>query len=243
MKKEMNRKTIIMGVIGVLIFIVLIVVGCLLSRKIAEKERERNSTYENATRVTTTEEFQDALNKRLNNVYIYGDMVAVEPVSDSAIDGEYAYIKIVGEEYVKYTERKTYTDSDGHKKKKTVTKHKWKTYETNELKSPQISFCGIPFDFNEVDLPDSTLKDTIKNESDSNIRHKYYVINKQYTGTIYADLSDGKLTKDMTFYEDKNIDETITQMQSHSDVFVFWFGYISGIIIFGAIIIKHTFLK
>lgn len=99
-------------------------------------------------------------------------------------------------------------------------------------------FLEQRFDSNKVDLPSADYIKTI-NESHY-VRHKYYGVNTQYTGTVFTELCDKTISDNSPFYKDSTIDETIDYLETGFELWMFW---VIWIIVIGLCVETIDYIK
>lgn len=206
------------------IIAVMLLIGVLISSKISEHQLDANEVYNKAVKIDNTDLFQYGMDTNVGNAFVYGDLVAVDTVTYTEIGGEYMYIEKVKEKYTKHTRTVTYKDSNGKTHTKKETYWTWDRVDSEDKKCQEISFCGIAFNSNKIDLPSTDYIDTIKESS--HIRYKYYGVGTNYIGTIFTDLRDKTISDNTKFYKDKNIEETVKQLESGGGAIIFWIFWI-----------------
>lgn len=208
------------------IIAVMLLVGVLISSKISERQLDANEIYNKAVKIDSIDLFQYGMDTNVGNAFVYGDLEAVDTVTYPEIGGEYTYVERVKEKYTRHTKRvksgKTY---------RTKVYWTWDRVGSEELICKEISFCGVIFDSNKIDLPSTEYIDTIKESS--HIRYKYYGVATNYIGTIFSDLRNQTISDNTKFYNNKNIEETVEHLESGSGVIIFWIFWI--VMIFGCV--------
>ena len=217
------------------IIAIMILLGILISGKISEYQMDKNEVYNKAVKIESQEMFQHGMNTNIGNAFVYGDLKAVDTVTYPEIGGEYMYIEKVKEKYTEHTRTVTTTDSKGHSHTRTEIYWTWDRVGSEDLKCKEISFCGITFVSNKIDLPDIEYIDTIKESS--HIRYKYYGIKTEYKGTIFTDLRDKTISDNTKFYNGLTIKETIEHLESDIGTIGFWIFWI--IVIFVVVYIFY----
>lgn len=220
------------------IIAVLLLIGVLISGKISEHQLDKNEVYNKAVKIDNTDLFQYGMDTNVGNAFVYGDLIAVDTVTYPEIGGEYMYIEKVKERYTRHTKR--VKSGKGYRTKVYWT---WDRVGSEDKTCKEINFCGIIFGSNKIDLPDKDYIDTIKESS--NIRYKYYGIGTNYTGTIFTDLRNQTISDNTKFYVDKNIQETVEQLESGSGVIIFWIFWIVliGGCVFGFCYLDNKWLE
>ena len=225
------------------IIAVMLLIGVLISSKISEHQLDSNEIYNKAVKIDNMDLFQYGMDTNVGNAFVYGDLVAVDTVTYSEIGGEYMYVEKVKEKYTKHTRTITYKDSNGKTHTKKETYWTWDRVDSEDKKCQEISFCGITFNSNKIDLPSTDYIDTIKESS--HIRYKYYGVGTNYIGTIFTDLRDKTISDNTKFYKDKNIEETVKQLESGGGVIIFWIFWIllTGGCVFGFYYAENKWLE
>lgn len=206
------------------IIAVMLLTGVLISSKISEHQLDANEIYNKAVKIDNTDLFQYGMDTNVGNAFVYGDLVAVDTVTYPEIGGEYMYIEKVKEKYTKHTRTVTYKDSNGKTHKKKETYWTWDRVSSEDKICDRISFCGITFGNNKIELPSADHIDTIKESS--HIRYKYYGVGTDYIGTIFTDLRNQTISDNTQFYINKNIEDTVKQLESGGGVIIFWIFWI-----------------
>lgn len=206
------------------IIAVMLLLGVLISSKISEYQLDANEIYNKAVKIDNTDLFQYGMDTNVGNAFVYGDLIAVDTVTYPEIGGEYMYIEKVKEKYTKHTRIVTYKDSNGKTHTRKETYWTWDRVSSEDKRCDKISFCGITFDSNKIDLPNTDYIDTIKESS--HFRYKYYGVGTNYTGTIFTDLRDQTILDNTQFYINKNIEETVKKLESGGRVVLFWIFWI-----------------
>lgn len=218
---EVTKREVIAGLV---IIAFMMIVGFFISDNIMDLQNEKNAKYQKAIHIENDKDmFQYGMDTNVGNAFIYGDLIAVDPVTYDEIDGEYMYIEKVKERYTMHTRTVSYT-VNGHVRYRTETYWTWDRVYSEDKKCKEISFCGITFDSNKINMPSSYLIDTI-NES-SHVRYKYYGVSKKYTGTIFTKLSDHTISDGTDFYEDQKINDVLDAKTSGGWNILFWIVWI-----------------
>ena len=220
------------------IIAVMLLIGVLISSKISEHQLDANEVYNKAVKIDNTDLFQYGMDTNVGNAFVYGDLVAVDTVTYPEIGGEYMYIEKVKEKYTRHSKR---VKSGKHYRTKVYWT--WDRVGSEDKKCQEISFCGITFSSNKIDLPSTDYIDTIKESS--HIRYKYYGVGTNYIGTIFTDLRDQTIPDNTKFYKDKNIKETVRQLESGGGVIIFWIFWLllTGGCVFGFYYAENKWLE
>ena len=221
---EITKREIIASIS---IIAVMILIGVLISGKISEHQMDKNEVYNKAVKIENTDLFQYGMDTNVGNAFVYGDLKAVDTVTYPEIGGEYMYVEKVKERYTQHTKQVAHTKTVNGKQQTyytTETYWTWDRVGSEDIKCEEISFCGVIFKSNKIDIPGSDYIDTIKESS--HIRYKYYGTGTKFTGTIFADLRNKTISDNTNFYNNMNIEETVEYLESGGGVIIFWIFWI-----------------
>lgn len=228
---------------SVTIVAVMMLIGILIAGKISDSQMDANEKYNKAVKIQSEDMFQYGLDTDVGNAFAYGDLKAVDTVTYPEIGGEYMYVEKVKEEYTMHTETYTTTDSKGHTQTHTRTYWSWDRVGSEDITCNEVSFCGVTFPSNKIDLPGTDYIDTINESSD--IRYKYYGTGTEYKGTIFANLKDHTISDNTKFYNNRTIDETVDYLESDFPIVLFWILWIvlTGGTVFGFYYLDNKWLE
>ena len=228
------------------IIAVMILFGILISSKISEHQMDKNEVYNKAVKIESQEMFQYGMDTNVGNAFVYGDLKAVDTVTYPEIGGEYMYVEKVKERYTKHTRRVAHTRTVNGKSKTyytTETYWTWDRVGSEDMKCKEVSFCGVNFTSNKIDLPGTDYIDTIKKSS--HVRCKYYGVGTEYKGTIFTDLRDKTISDNTNFYKNMSIEEAVKHLESGGGEIIFWVFWIILIIfcVFGFYYLDNKWLE
>lgn len=223
---------------SVSIIAVMILIGVLISGKISEHQMDQNEIYNKAVKIESTDLFQYGMDTNVGNAFVYGDLVAVDTVTYPEIGGEYMYVEKVKEKYTRHT-RKVKVG----KTLRTKVYWTWDRVGREDIKCNEISFCGVVFDSNKIDISDTDYIETIKESS--RIRYKYYGNDTKFKGTIFTDLRDKTISNNTIFYNGLNIEETVDHLESGGGIVIFWAFWVILIVgcVFGFYYLDNKWLE
>ena len=207
---------------------VLLLIGVLISGKIEESQTDKNAVYNKAIKIDSKDLFEYGMRTNIGNAFVYGDLVAVDPVTYPEIGGSYMYVKKIKEEYTIHTRTVTTRDPKGRTHTHTETYWTWDEVSREHIQCNEVSFCGVIFDSEKIEMPDTNYITTIKESS--HVRYKYYGTEISHTGTIFTTLKDKTISDNTPFYENKNIEETVETLESDIGLFLFWFVWVVVIV-------------
>jgi hypothetical protein len=205
------------------IIAVMLLFGVLISSKISQHQMDKNEIYNKAVKIQSYELFQYGMDTNVGNAFVYGDLKAVDTVTYPEIGGEYMSVEKVKERYTRHerTVTKTRTKSDGSTETYTEIEEYW-TWDAIDRWSEhcnKVTFLGIEFDYGLIYKPSERYIDTQKESY--YIRYVYYGSSTEYTGTIFTSLKNNTIN-DISFYNRKNIEETVEYLESGIGVIIFW---------------------
>ena len=228
------------------IIAVMILIGVLISSKISEHRMDKNEIYNKAVKIESTDLFQYGMDTNVGNAFVYGDLEAVDTVTYPEIDGEYMYVEKVKERYTMHTRQVAPTRTVNGKSQTyytTETYWTWDRVDSEDKQCKEVSFCGVTFKSNKFSIPSTDYIDTIKESS--NIRYVYYGTATKFTGTIFTDLRDEKISDNTKFYNGLNIEETVEQLEFGGGEIIFWIFWILLIcvVVFGFYYLDNKWLE
>ncbi len=236
---EITKREIIASIS---IIAVMFLIGVLISSKISDWQINQNDKYNKAVKIQSTDLFQYGMKTNIGNAFVYGDLKAVDTVTYPEIGGKYICVKKVKEKYTMHTRRVA------HKSGKstyytTETYWTWDYAGEESKTAKKINFCGIDFKSNKIVLPDDEYIDTVKESS--HIRYKYYGVGTKYTGTIFTALKNKTISDKSAFYNNKDISETVEQLESDMPLILFRIGWIllTGLAVFGFYYLDNDWLE
>jgi hypothetical protein len=239
---EITKREIL---VSISIIAVMTLFGILISSKISEHQMDKYEIYNKAVKIESQEMFQYGMDTNVGNAFVYGDLKAVDTVTYPEIGGEYMYVEKVKEQYTMHTRQVAHTRTVNGKSQTyytTETYWTWDRVGSEDIKCKEISFCGVNFTSNKIDLPGTDYIDTI-NES-SHVRYKYYGIGTEYKGTIFTDLRNKTISDNTSFYNNLTINKTIERLESDFPIIIFWIFWVIliGGMVFGFYYLDNSWL-
>lgn len=215
---------------SVAIICVMLILGIVIHQKISDSVINKNREYETAIHVETQDVFEYGMRTNVGNAFVYGEYVAVDPVTNPDIEGEWSYLERITKKHTMHTRTVTTTDGKGHAHTRIETYYTWDTIDRQSWKAELCTFLGHEFDAKLIDLPEVCHIKTIRN---GNIKYEWYGKNSKYTGTIYAKLENNTISN-TTLYEKSTI-ETMEAMKSNGTLMTVGFWVLWVILIAAAI--------
>lgn len=239
---EITKREILVSISIIAVMILFVI---LISSKISEHQMDKNEIYNKAVKIESQEMFQYGMDTNVGNAFVYGDLKAVDTVTYPEIGGEYMYVEKVKEQYTMHTRQVAHTRTVNGKSQTyytTETYWTWDRVGSEDIKCKEISFCGVNFTSNKIDLPGTDYIDTI-NES-SHVRYKYYGIGTEYKGTIFTDLRNKTISDNTSFYNNLTINKTIERLESDFPIIIFWIFWVIliGGMVFGFYYLDNSWL-
>ena len=228
------------------IIAVMILFGILVSSKISEYQMDKNEKYNKAVKIESQEMFQYGMDTNVGNAFVYGDLKAVDTVTYPEISGEYMYVEKVKERYTMHTRQVAHTRTVNGKSQTyytTETYWTWDRVGSEDIKCKEVSFCGVNFTSNKIDLPGPDYIDTIKESS--HVRYQYYGVGTEYKGTIFTDLRDKTISDNTSFYNNLTITQTMERLESDFPIKIFWIFWVvvTGGLVFGFYYLDNRWLE
>ena len=217
-------------IVSIAIVALMLTIGFLISGKIEDYQNDKNAEYTKAIHIDEEEMFRYGMDTSIGDAFVYGDLIAVDPVTFKEVKGDYLYIKKVEEHYNRHTRKVTKTKRDANGKSKTYTEtevyYSWDYFDSWEKHSKKVKFCGVEFNYEKFDIPG---KEYIKTEKRgiSDVRYKYYGVPAKHTGTLYARLSNGTISENPQFFEGYTIEQALESCTSGIEKILFWFAWIA----------------
>lgn len=221
---------------------VMLLIGFVISGKISQIQDDKNAKYNKAVKIESADLFRYGMDTNVGNAFVYGELKAVDTVTYPEISGEYMYVEKEEEHYNRHTRTYTTTDGKGHTKIHTEVYWSWDYAGSEDIQCKEVSFCGVVFDSNKIELPSADYIDTIKESS--HVRYKYYGTKTKYTGTIFTKLKDKTISDSTRFYE-LSIEETKDKLERNIGIVFFWIIWIIVMVlaVFGFYYIDNEWLE
>ena len=228
------------------IIAVLLVIGFWIGGCISDACADRDAVYNKAVKIDTADMFEYGMRTNVGNAFVYGDLKAVDTVTFSEIGGEYMQVRKVTERYTMHTRTVTKTRTVNGKTQTYVTTETYWTWDKIGEESRtcnEVTFLGVTFNSNKIDIPGTNYIETIKESS--KIRHKYYGTETEHVGTIFTDLRDDTITDSSSFYKDRTITETVDLLKAMNWTVVFWivWTFVIGGCVYGFYYIDNHWLE
>lgn len=228
---------------SIVIILIMLTGGFFISEKISSACDNANEQYYQAVKIDNdAEQFQYGMRTGVGNAFVKGTLSVVDPVTNSDITGEYAYIEVREEHYNQHTKQVAHTTTVNGKTRTyytTETYYSWDYHDSWEKHGEKVAFLGVEFPYGTISMPEDYLLDTKKKSS--HVRYKYYVIDTAYDGVIYTELKDNTISENTSFIQTDTIDSAVSYMASGSTaaIVIFW---LLWIVVIGAAVYGFCYL-
>ena len=232
---------------SVIIISIMLLIGIVIHGSINDKLMLKYQKYNTAIQIENDSDlFAYGMKTNIGYSFVYGDLKAVDTVTYPEIGGEYSYVEKIKEKYTRHTRTVTKTRTVNGKTQtytETETYWTWDRVGSEDKKCKEISFCGVVFDSDKINLPSSKHIDTIRESS--HIRYKYYGTDIEFTGTIFTELKDNTIPDNTTFYNNDAIEDVMKSFKSNWQLVVFWIGWVllTGGFVVGFYFIDNKWLE
>lgn len=214
--------------VSIIIIAIMLLLGIVIHGNINDQLMLEYQKYNTAIQIENdTDLFVYGMKTNIGNAFVYGDLIAVDTVTYPEIDGEYMHVEKVKERYTQHTITVTKTRTVNGKTEtytETETYWTWDRVGSESKKCEEVSFCGVVFDSNKINLPSDKYITTIKESS--RIRYKYYGTDTEFTGTIFAELKDNTIPDNTGFYNNSTIEDVLTSFKTNWQLVLFWIGWV-----------------
>lgn len=206
---EVTSREIIVSIVIIAAFLI---GGFLISGRIQDRIDDANMKYNTAVKIDcsdSNELFVYGMRTNIGNTFVYGELIAVDPVSYPDIDGEYMEVKKTKEKYTRHTRKVAHTRTvNGRTQTYYTTQvyYSWDYAGSESKKCEKVRFCDIEFSSDHIDLPPLEHIDT---QTFGNIRYIYEGIKTEYLGTLFSDLREDTISEGSDFLADMTIDEAV----------------------------------
>lgn len=229
--------------VSIAIVFLMLAFGLSIQQSIRTGITNENKEYETAVQTSDPEIFKYGMRTNLGNAFVYGELLAVDPVSNPDIDGVWLWIKKVVERYTMHSRIVTYTDGKGKTRTRTETYWTWDEVGSKTWHSSAIEFLGVQFSY---DLITGINSYRLKTDTHGHTRYLWYVSPTKHVGTIYTELANNTISRS-TFYDDMTTEETFNYLRKSDALWlvlfwIFWIG-LTAAAVFGFYYLKNSWLE
>lgn len=207
---------------SVAIVFVMLALGFLIGSKIGDHIAEENEKFTTAAQITDDEQFQYALATDFGNVIAYGNLIAEQPVSADDLDGEYAQLTKITEQYTMHTRVVTSTDGKGHTYTRTEIYWTWDRVKREEDSTETFSFMGVSFPADKFSV--STHRQGSMIYDNSELRHYYEAVDANMVGSIHTQIKDHMIADNNKFYTDAEPQAIVNLAIRQGNIAIILFG-------------------
>lgn len=240
---EITKREIFFSVV---IVCLMLIIGIAIAGNTNDHLMEQHEKYNTALQINNDSSlFQYGMRTNIGNAFVYGDLLAVDPVSYPAVNGTYGSLTKVTERYTQHTRTVTKTRTVNGKTQtytEVETYWTWDEIDRDRIHASTISFLEVEFPYGVIDGFYETHIATIG--TGYHLREQYYGSATSYTGTLFTVLGDGTIS-DSHFYNNLTIDETIERLESGIELIIFWVFWIllTGGAVFGFYYLDNKWLE
>lgn len=244
---EVTSREIIVSIAIVAAFLI---GGFLISGRIQDRIDDANMKYNTAVKINcsdSNELFVYGMQTNIGNTFVYGELIAVDPVSYPDIDGEYMEVKKTKEKYTRHTRQVAHTRTvNGRTQTYYTTQvyYSWDYAGSESKKCEKVRFCDVEFSSDRINLPPLEHIDT---QTFGNIRYIYEGSKTEYVGTLFSDLREDTISEGSDFLANMTIDEAVEYYKQAGVVkqVLFWFIWtvICGACVYGFYSLENRWLE
>ena len=213
-------------IFSITIVSVMFVCGFFISNSIEHSVNQSMLEYRQAAQICNCpDEFIQAMNTDLGNVFVEGDFHTIDPITSDRIPGKYLSIETSWQEYRMHTrvEHYTVTDSKGrsHVRSRVVTYWSWDTYDRKSEFASKCTFSGAEFETSKFDYRLLDV-DTKIVENGYHKRIVFYTRSTDFYCTIYTKLTNRTVTDNTILRPRDSIKSLYEDLTTSHAVTIFW---------------------
>lgn len=237
-------------IVSIAIIAAFLIGGFLISGRIQDSIDDANMKYNTAVKIDcsdSNELFVYGMRTNIGNTFVYGELIAVDPVSYPDIDGEYMEVKKTKEKYTRHTRQVAHTRTvNGRTRTYYTTEvyYSWDYAGSKSKKCEKVRFCDIEFSSDRIDLPPLEHIDT---QTFGNIRYIYEGSKTEYIGTLFSDLREDTISEGSDFLTNMTIDEAVEHYKQTGVIkqVLFWLIWtvICGACVYGFYSLENRWLE
>ena len=237
-------------IVSIAIIAAFLIGGFLISGRIQDSIDDANIKYNTAVKIDcsdSNELFVYGMKTNIGNTFVYGELIAVDPVSYPDIDGEYMEVEKTKEKYTRHTRQVAHTRTvNGRTQTYYTTQvyYSWDYAGSESKKCEKVRFCDVEFSSDRIDLPPLEHIDT---QTFGNIRYIYEGSKTEYIGTLFSDLREDTISEGSNFLANMTIDEAVEYYKQTGVVkqVLFWFIWtvICGACVYGFYSLENRWLE
>lgn len=237
-------------IVSIAILAAFLIGGFLISGRIQDSIDDANIKYNTSVKIDCSidnELFVYGMRTNIGNTFVYGELIAVDPVSYPDIDGEYMEVKKTKEKYTRHTRQVAHTRTVNGKTQTyytTAVYYSWDYAGSESKRCKKVRFCDVEFSSDCINLPPLEHIDT---QTFGNIRYVYEGSKTEYVGTLFSDLREDTISEGSDFLANMTIDEAVEHYKQTGVVkqVLFWFVWtiICGVCVYGFYSLENRWLE
>ena len=237
-------------IVSIAIIATFLIGGFLISGRIQDGIDDANARYNTAVKIDcldNNELFVYGMRTNIGNAFVYGKLIAVDPVSYPEVNGEYMEVRKTKEKYTMHTRQVAHTMTVNGKTQiyyTTEIYYSWDYAGSESKKCEKVRFCDVEFSSDRINLPPLEHIDT---QTFGNIRYIYEGSKTEYTGTLLSDLREDTISEGSDFLANLAIDEALEYYKNTGVIkqVLFWFIWmiICGACVYGFYSLENRWLE
>ena len=237
-------------IVSIAIIAAFLIGGFLISGCIQDGIDDANARYNTAVKIDcldNNELFVYGMRTNIGNAFVYGKLIAVDPVSYPEVNGEYMEVRKTKEKYTMHTRQVAHTMTVNGKTQiyyTTEIYYSWDYAGSESKKCEKVRFCDVEFSSDRINLPPLEHIDT---QTFGNIRYIYEGSKTEYTGTLLSDLREDTISEGSDFLADMTINEAVEYYKNTGIIkqVLFWLIWmiICGVCVYGFYSLENRWLE
>lgn len=205
-------------IFSIIIVSVMLVVGFILSDKLAMKQRDKNLRYSTAVQISSNDLWKHAVETEIGHTLAYGTVEAVGPIRMGSVPASLAIERQL-EKHQMHTRTVSYT-VNGKVHHRTETYWSWDYQHSDYFYADAATFLGrrMKAEFWASLIPKSYYS---TEGCGHNLRYVYYRTPLKTSGTLYTNVANG-FYNDAEFKEDVDIEHALDEFLIGWYVPCFW---------------------
>ena len=237
-------------IVSIAIIAAFLIGGFLISGCIQDGIDDANARYNTAVKIDcldNNELFVYGMRTNIGNAFVYGKLIAVDPVSYPEVNGEYMEVRKTKEKYTMHTRQVAHTMTVNGKTQiyyTTEIYYSWDYAGSESKKCEKVRFCDVEFSSDRINLPPLEHIDT---QTFGNIRYIYEGSKTEYIGTLFSNLREDTISEGSDFLANLAIDEALEYYKNTGVIkqVLFWFIWmiICGACVYGFYSLENRWLE
>lgn len=243
---EITKREVI---VSIAITAIMITIGLFIGRNIDQANLESAKNYDTAIKIdNNTDLFRHCMNTNTGKAFVYGDLIAIDTVTFPEIGGMYMSARKIKEEYTKHYRIVYEYDDEGNISGSHEEEYwTWDEICRESIHCEKVNFCGVDFDYEQIDTPGMSYITTEYEKWDNDIRYIYYGEETSHIGTLYTQLENGTISQSNRFYNNTDITHTIESLKNANEwsKTLFWLFWVilTTVVIIGFCALENKYLE